>query len=85
VTLLETAARGRFAQRCDWEGSTVVTVHNLGEEEAEATLELGRRRSTSTTCSELREHELLDGGRLPVTLARYGYLCCACAATGSAS
>jgi trehalose synthase len=74
VTLLETEAHALFAQRNDWEDSTIVTVHNLGEDEAEATLELGDEVAGVDDLLELREHELLDGGRLHVTLGRYGYL-----------
>ena len=73
VTLLETQSPMLFAHRCDWEGSTVVTVHNLGEDEVEATLELGDDVVDVDDLLELREHEL-DGGRLHVTLGRYGYL-----------
>src|SRR3954453_16170227 len=36
--LLETPSPALFAHRCDWEGSTVVGVHNLGEARAVATL-----------------------------------------------
>jgi trehalose synthase len=74
VTLLETEPSALFAQRCDWEGSTIVTIHNLGEDEAEATIELGEDVADIDDLLELREHELLEGGRLRVTLGRYGYL-----------
>src|SRR3954470_1188288 len=74
ATLIETAAPALFAQRVDWQGSTVVTVHNLGEDEVEAELELGEDVEGVDDLLELRQHELLDNGRLRVKLGRYGYL-----------
>jgi hypothetical protein len=50
-----------------------VTVHNLGEEEADGELELGDDAKGVDDLLELREHELRKG-RLRVKLARYGYL-----------
>ncbi|HEX8854831.1 MAG TPA: alpha-amylase family protein [Thermoleophilaceae bacterium] len=73
-TLLETPAAPLFAHRCDWEGSTVVAVHNLGEGTETATLELGEDATGVDDLLEQRDHELLDGGRLEVKLGRYGYL-----------
>jgi trehalose synthase len=73
-TLIETPARGLFAHRCDWEGSSVVAVHNLGEDDAEAEIELGEDIVAVDDLLEQRDHELLDGGRLRVSLGRYGYL-----------
>ncbi|HMI71305.1 MAG TPA: hypothetical protein VK510_15025, partial [Solirubrobacteraceae bacterium] len=74
VTLLETPAASLFAHRADWEGSSVVAVHNLGEDDAEAELELGEDIVAVDDLLEQRDHELLDGGRLNVRLGRYGYL-----------
>jgi trehalose synthase len=74
VTLLETPAASLFAHRADWEGSSVVAVHNLGEEDAEAELELGEDIVAVDDLLEQRDHELLDRGRLCVRLGRYGYL-----------
>jgi glycosidase len=73
-TLLETDAPGLFAHSCDWGGATVVAVHNLGEKRAKATLELGDDVTGVDDLLEEREHELEDGGKLQVTLGRYGYL-----------
>jgi maltose alpha-D-glucosyltransferase/alpha-amylase len=73
-TLLETDAPGLFAHSCDWAGATVVAVHNLGEQRAKATLELGDDVTGVDDLLEAREHELEDGGKLQVTLGRYGYL-----------
>ena len=41
VTQLDSGDAAVFAQRSDWEGSTVVAVHNLAGREARARLELG--------------------------------------------
>ncbi|MFL5825318.1 MAG: alpha-amylase family protein [Thermoleophilaceae bacterium] len=73
-TLLDTRAPALFAHRCDWEGSTVVAVHNLGEGTESATLELGEDATGVDDLLERRDHELLEGGRLEVKLGRYGYL-----------
>jgi glycosidase len=40
-TLLETRDPALFAHRCDWEGSTVIAVHNLGPRAATAEVPLG--------------------------------------------
>jgi trehalose synthase len=73
ATLIESADPSLFAQRVDWQGSTVVTVHNLGEDEAEADLELGDDVEGIDDLLELREHKVRKG-RLNVKLGRYGYL-----------
>jgi trehalose synthase len=74
VTLLETEDPGLFAHRCDWEDGTVVAVHNLGEADAAATLELGEDVTGVRDLLVEREHELTEGGKLDVKLGRYGYL-----------
>src|SRR4051794_20092075 len=74
VTLLETRAPALFAHRCDWDDSTVVAVHNLGEERAEATLDLGDDVVGVDDMLEARDHDLAKRGQLKVRLGRYGYL-----------
>jgi maltose alpha-D-glucosyltransferase/alpha-amylase len=74
VTLLETQSPSLFAHRCDWEGSTVVAVHNLGEARTEATITLDDDVLAIDDMLEAREHEILDGGKLKARLGRYGYL-----------
>jgi trehalose synthase len=73
-TLLETEAPAIFAHRCDWDGSTVVTVHNLAKKTAKATLDLGGDAIGVDDLLEQRDHEVVEGGRLDVTLGAYGYL-----------
>jgi trehalose synthase len=74
VTLLETRAPSLFAHRCDWDGSTVVAVHNLGERRVEATLKLGDDVVGVDDMLEARDHDLAKAGQLKVRLDRYGYL-----------
>src|SRR4051812_6602010 len=74
VTLLETQSATLFAHRCDWEGSTVIAVHNLGESRAEATFELGDDVTGIDDMLEARDHDFEKGGKLVVKLSRYGYL-----------
>jgi glycosidase len=59
-----------FAQRSDWEGSTVVAVHNLAGREARARLELGGDGALVDLFGD-EEHEL-DGGGVTVELPPYG-------------
>jgi trehalose synthase len=73
-TLLETGAPALFAHKCEWEGSTVVAVHNLGEGEAEASLDLGEQATGVRDLLVEREHTVTEEGKLEVKLGRYGYL-----------
>jgi maltose alpha-D-glucosyltransferase / alpha-amylase len=72
-TLLETAQPSIFAHTCEWEGSTVAAVHNLGEAPCATTLELGEDAKAVEDLLEPGEPEGLDGGRLDLELGRYGY------------
>ncbi len=72
-TLLENEPPALLAHRCDWEGSTVVTVHNLSDSPVTAELELGDGVTGVDDLLELREHHVRDG-RLRVELDAYGYL-----------
>ena len=73
VTLLETPHPSILAHRCDWEGGTILAVHNLAEEPAGARLELGDDVIGAEDVLELRDHPVGKGGRLDVELGRYGY------------
>jgi glycosidase len=72
-TLLENEPRALFAHRCDWQGSTVVAVHNLGAERVAADLALGDDAIGVDDLLEDRSHRV-HGGRLRVELDGYGYL-----------
>jgi glycosidase len=72
--LLETEAPTLFAHKCEWEGSTVVAVHNLARENAKATLELGDDVAGVEDLLEAREHSVSKDGKLDVKLGAYGYL-----------
>ena len=50
-----------FAHRCDWQGSTVFTVHNLADEPAVAELTLGEDVTGADDLLELREHDVARG------------------------
>jgi trehalose synthase len=73
VTLLETPDPSILAHRCDWEGGTILAVHNLSEEPGGTTLELGGDVTGAQDVLELRDHPVGDGGRIEVELGRYGY------------
>jgi maltose alpha-D-glucosyltransferase/alpha-amylase len=71
--LIENEPPALFAHRCDWQGSSVLAVHNLSNERVAADLELGRDVEGVDDLLELRHHRV-DGGRLHVQLGAYGYL-----------
>ena len=58
-----------FAQRSDWEGSTVVAVHNLAGREARARLELGGEGSLVDLFHD--EEHALDEGAVSLELSPY--------------
>jgi trehalose synthase len=73
VTLLETPDPSILAHRCDWQGATILAVHNLSAEPGGTTLELGGDVTGAQDVLELRDHPVGDGGRIEVELGRYGY------------
>jgi maltose alpha-D-glucosyltransferase/alpha-amylase len=74
VTLIESAAPSLLCHRCDWQGSTVVAVHNLADVDAAATLALGDDVRAVDDVLEGHALDVQDGGRLDVELGGYGYL-----------
>jgi trehalose synthase len=73
-TLLDTRAKAVFAHRCDWAGSTLVAVHNLGSAPAKPRLDLSDQPLTGLV--DLFEHDELEpsaGGRVEVPLGPYGH------------
>jgi glycosidase len=72
-TLLENEPPALLAHSTRWQGSTVVTVHNLSDAPVEAELDLGEGVEGVDDLLELREHDVRDG-RLRVRLDAYGYL-----------
>src|SRR5205085_1313381 len=67
-TLIETEEPALFAHKCQWEDGTVLAVHNLGESEVQATLDLGEKVSAVRDLLVEREHAVTDAGKLAVTL-----------------
>ena len=67
--LLDSGEPAVFAHRADWDGSTVVAVHNLASRDADARLEFGER-GTLIDLFEEGEHQL-DGGAVTLGLAPY--------------
>jgi trehalose synthase len=65
-TLLDPGDPAVFAHRADWDGSTVVAVHNLGGREADARLEFGEK-GTLTDLFDQEEHQL-EGGAVTLGL-----------------
>jgi len=73
VTLLETEASSLLAHRLDWDGGTVVAVHNLGEARVSATLNLGDEVTGADDAIASRAPEVCPGGTLEIDLGRYGH------------
>ncbi len=72
-TLIENEPPALFAHRCDWQDSSVFTVHNLSSETVAAELDLGDDVEGVEDLLELRDHTV-EGGKLRVELGAYGYL-----------
>jgi glycosidase len=73
-TLLETAAPSVFAHRCDWQGSTVVAVHNLSPRSVSTELPLGTGIAGVDDLLTTARHRPRRDGTLPVELGGYGVL-----------
>ena len=72
-TLLENDPAALLAHRCDWQDSTVLTLHNLSASPVATELDLGQDVEGADDLLDMREHHV-EGGRLRVDLAAYGYL-----------
>jgi glycosidase len=72
-TLIENEPPELFAHRSEWQGSSVISVHNLSDRPVAAELELGEGVRGVDDLLELREHRV-ERGRLRVELDAYGYL-----------
>jgi maltose alpha-D-glucosyltransferase/alpha-amylase len=71
-TLIETEHPAVFAHRCDWEGSTVVAVHNLGGATAPIELPLGADAAGVHDLLADAEQRVPRGGTLKLDLEGYG-------------
>jgi trehalose synthase len=71
-TLIESEPEALFAQRSDWNGATVFTLHNLSPEPLTTVLDVGEGVSDVEDLLEQRAHRV-EGGRLRVELDGYGF------------
>jgi glycosidase len=74
--VLETDVDAVLAHRCDWEGRSVVAVHNLGADPCVVRVELGDVPEGATLDDLLDERPALDeidGTSLELKLGGYGY------------
>jgi maltose alpha-D-glucosyltransferase/alpha-amylase len=74
VTLIESEAPSLLCHRCDWQGSTVVAVHNLGDAPASTVIELGEDAVGADDVLAGSRPEVGPGGSLTVELGPYA--CC---------
>jgi trehalose synthase len=76
-TLIETAAPGVVAHRCQWRESTVVAIHNVSRKPASVVIELGVAGDELAAVDDLLEERELRPGRdgtLELELGAYGAL-----------
>jgi len=73
--LVESRAPSLFAHRCEWQGSTVIAVHNLGPNRATLTLDAQQLGDCEAVDDLLGERKLQprSDGSLRITLGGYGY------------
>jgi glycosidase len=74
--VLETDVKSVLAHRCDWEGRSVVAVHNLGADPCIVRVDLGDVPEAATLDDLLDERGALDeidGAALELKLGGYGY------------
>lgn len=75
-SVLRTNVPAVLAHRCDWEGRSVVAVHNLGEEPCEVRIQLGDVPEGGRVDDLLDERGALgglDAGTLDLKLDAFGY------------
>lgn len=73
--LIATAEPALFAHRCDWEGSTVIAVHNLSSRACTTTLEISEPDDCEGLIDLLgdRDEVPLEAGGLQLDLDPYAY------------
>ncbi|HAG83522.1 MAG TPA: trehalose synthase, partial [Cyanobacteria bacterium UBA12227] len=72
--ILETDEPSVFAHCCEWEGNTVVAVHNLAKQPCTVTLK--SQEFNPKHLIEIfrdQQYEPLDGNSLTIPLGAYGY------------
>jgi maltose alpha-D-glucosyltransferase/alpha-amylase len=71
LTVLDVEAPSVFAHRCDWQGSTVVAVHELGGEPATVALELDDAEALVDLFSDAVE--AVEEGQVTLSLERHAH------------
>ncbi|MBA2495741.1 MAG: alpha-glucosidase C-terminal domain-containing protein, partial [Acidimicrobiia bacterium] len=75
TTVIATSERAVLAHRADWEASTVLAVHNLGNEPCVVTVDVACEPGSRLV--DLLDHEVgapaVDGNDLELRLEAYGY------------
>ena len=70
--VLDTDQACVLAHRCDWEGSTVLALHNLSSEPCAATLDAGDLEGLVDLFADA-DYDPPDEGALEIELGGYGY------------
>ncbi|NJK66131.1 MAG: trehalose synthase [Richelia sp. CSU_2_1] len=70
--ILETDSPSVFAHCCDWEGRTVIAIHNLADKPCTATLKSPKYTHLFDLFGD-RLYECLDANSLSIPLEAYGY------------
>jgi hypothetical protein len=74
LEMLDVGAASVFAHRCDWDGSTIVAVHELGGTEATVALALEEPADAEALVDLFSDEEhALDTGRLELELEPHGF------------
>jgi maltose alpha-D-glucosyltransferase/alpha-amylase len=74
-SLLDTGERSVLAHRCDWDGTAVVAVHNLGERKVAVDVRFERAEGVDALVDLFGEDDLRPGadGRVTLALEPYGH------------
>jgi trehalose synthase len=73
VTLIESEAPSLLCHRCEWQGSTVIAVHNLADAAAEVAVALGDGALAADDVVDGRSFAPGPDGRVALALEPYGH------------
>jgi maltose alpha-D-glucosyltransferase/alpha-amylase len=71
--VMESGAEAVLAHRCEWEGSTLIAVHNLSKDAAEVRLDLGAEVERAVVLLGGRNDEAVEAPTCRLQLEAYGY------------